>query len=60
MFILTLTLVIFKGFGGGRKPFGRRGGGAAGGGVKRERGPKKSDVTIDQLNAELDAYTMQS
>lgn len=40
-------------FGGG----GGRGGSARGGGQKRER---KTEVSIDQLNAELDAYTMQA
>lgn len=46
----------------GRKPF-RRGGAGGGGGAGapgKRFGNKKPEVTIDQLNAELDAYTMQS
>ncbi|XP_070489956.1 aly/REF export factor 2 [Chironomus tepperi] len=49
------------GFRGGRRQGGfsrGRGGSGAGRGGGRG-GPKKTEVTLDQLNAELDAYTMQ-
>ncbi|KAG5676978.1 hypothetical protein PVAND_006769 [Polypedilum vanderplanki] len=45
-----------KPIGAGRKPFKRN----FAGGAQKRGGGKKPEVTIDQLNAELDAYTMQS
>lgn len=50
-----INLIGGRRFGGGGARGGARGGGGGGGGARN----KKPAVTIDDLNAELDAYTMQ-